>query len=150
MMPCPTTRTRQALLAGAWLTLALGCKGSPPEQVSVKGRVVLAEDVPVPRMVLRFFPQDEFNKQFTPEARPDQQGRFNMDCLKGRYKVVLTLVREIKMQYNAAKAPLLEDKTTGPIEEDGQAYAAYQNPQTTPWTIEIPEQGTENLVLNLK
>jgi hypothetical protein len=135
-------------LAGALaLCLAGGCGQQPAAPVAVAGRVVASDGKPFPRLVLSFHPQDESNRRNMPSAVPNPaDGKFSLTCLPGRYKVTLVIER-------GPAGGVSEPSSKGGLVQPGaappQQYLRYQTVADTPWSIDVPASGMDDLVLTL-
>jgi hypothetical protein len=145
--PMPALRLVVLLAAG---TLAAGCgKKTPPEQVTVKGKVVYPDGKPVTDLVLTFHPQEDVNKTSRPSDFLSKKGTFRFDCLPGRYKAT---VAPIPRQGHAPSGP---DTAPGPGPINTPKLPAgipqkYLSATESDWEIDVPVGGTRDLVLTLK
>ncbi len=137
--------------AAAWLAVALaafGCaKKPPPAPVPVRGRVEFAGGRPAARLVLNFHPRGEDNKgAAVTSAVVDEKGRFEGNCVPGRYKVTLAAVAA------APGDPAGRGGGAGPAPgapRRPHAHSQYERPEQTPWDVTVPEGGQSDLVLRL-
>jgi|SRR6516162_66736 len=126
--------------------LNTGCKDKPPEPVPVKGIVRYEDDKPVAEMILTFHPQDESNKNTRPEQVTNKEGKFSLMCVKGRYKI--TMVAPSKGQTGGyAGGP---GGGILPGFEFPDRIIIYKDAQKTPWLLDVPENGKEDVVLTVK
>jgi hypothetical protein len=122
-----------------------GCKDKSPEAASIKGKVQYADGKPVMEMVLTFHPLDETNKNTRPVLFTDKQGNFSGSGVKGRYKVTLAALPKGSVGGGAGgpSGGFTPGPETGP-------KTVYQDPQKTPWLVDVPETGKEDIVLTVK
>jgi hypothetical protein len=145
--PRPVLRLVVLLAAGA---LAAGCgKKAPPEQVTVKGKVVYPDGKPVTDLVLTFHPQEDVNKTSRPSDFLSKKGTFRFDCLPGRYKATLA---PIPRQGHAPTGP---DGTPGPGPVNTPKVPAgipqkYLFEKESPWEVDVPVDGKRDVELKLK
>ncbi len=133
--------------------LAAGCgKPTPPDPVEARGHVQYANRKPGTGLVLIFHPQDEANCRHTPTVETDaEDGTFSLSCLPGRYKVT---VAEPPQGPPPEGGPSVAPPSKTPVRAGKVpawvTSAGYKNPRETPWDIEVPASGTNDLVLVLK
>jgi hypothetical protein len=138
-----------SLLAGVGLLVALvGCSSKPLEPVPVSGKVEYQGGKPVGVVMLAFHPQDDSNKKTFPTTETDKDGKFSFTCLKGRYKVTIAAIPK---GHASADAP---DSGGLAVPKKGQPefgpLSAYQRLDKTPWEIDVPDTGKQNLVLTVR
>jgi hypothetical protein len=130
------------LTAGLLGVMLLGCKQRPPAAVAIKGKAQYEGGKPVAEMILTFHPLDESNKNTRPVQVTDKQGNFSLTCVKGRYKVTLAAV---------PKGPAGGGPSGGNVPgPDSDINNAYRDREKTPWLVDVPESGKENIVLTVK
>jgi hypothetical protein len=135
--------------------LLAGCgKKASPDPVEVKGRVDDTKKIGT-TFLLVFHPQDESNRRHRPTVETAARtGTFTLDCLPGRYKVTLAQPQGPAQEGGPATVPSdtrpPKPSISTPKLPDWVHRAGYTDPQKTPWEIEVPEGGTNELVLPLK
>ena len=130
---------------GPAIVLLTGCGKTPEVAYAVKGKVVNADGKPVTGLVITFYPQDEVNQKNVPSGYL-KDGTFNLDCLRGRYKVTIAPVpvRGGGMPGAAPKHPRHDTSW------DADTLSKYRAPATTPWEVTVPEGGQVDLVFTVK
>jgi hypothetical protein len=131
------------LLTGLLACAFLGCKEAPPVPVVIKGKAQYDDGKPVAEMILTFHPQDESNKNTRPVQVTDKEGKFSVSCVKGRYKVTLAPMPK----GTAGGGP--GGYVPGP-DYSSSINSLYRDQERTPWLIDVPETGKDNIVLTLK
>jgi hypothetical protein len=132
------------LIPGLLYFFLLGCKEASPVPVAVKGKAQYEGGKPVADMILTFHPQDESNKNTRPVQVTDKDGNFSLSCVKGRYKVTLAAVPK-----GTAGSGGPGGYVPGP-EYSSNINSLYRDPEKTPWLIDVPETGKDNILLTLK
>jgi hypothetical protein len=130
-------------LMGLCVVLA-GCRKPPPVPVPVKGRVQGPPGQSVNGLLLTFYPDDESNKKGRLLSKVlDEEGRFEGECLPGRYKVTLAPVPiHVGGDPAGAGAGKPGRGTPGPAKAEGLKHS---------WKdITIPPGGTDSLVLKVR
>jgi hypothetical protein len=75
-------------------------------------------------------------------SNPFKQGQtFTINCPRGKYKATLAVVTT---QANAGGSHTANPGRSGGIR------SVYQNPFTSPWTVDVPAEGKKGLVLNVE
>jgi hypothetical protein len=121
-----------------------GCAKKPAEPVHVKGSIT-CEGKPANGVLVTFWPEN--GRHRCASALADQAGKFSLECVSGVYKVTVT--------------PNLQDASAPGIEGGSSAAAPnlprpalaipghYSATSTTPLQVDVPEGGSNNLVLTL-
>ena len=136
---------RSAWCTAGFLGLVfLGCKEAPPVPVAIKGKAQYEGGKPVADMILTFHPQDESNKNTRPVQVTDKNGDFSLSCVKGRYKVTLAAIPK---GTTGSGGP--GGYVPGP-EYSSNINSIYRDPEKTPWLIDVPDAGKDNIVLTVK
>jgi hypothetical protein len=130
--------------------VATGCgKKKPPEKVTVEGKVVSADGKPVTGLLVKFHPQEDVNKTDNPADFLSKQGTFRFQCLPGRYKATLAPVAlhgHVPSGPGAVPGP-------GPVNTPklpAGIPSKYLSAPESPWEVDIPVGGTQDVVLTLK
>jgi hypothetical protein len=137
-----------AVLAGmACLLLPGGCasKATPLPVVSVKGKIV-CQGKAVPTVLVKFWPQHADVQKKPVETASGAMGEFVLSCPAGVYRVTVVNIPGI------TSAPGLEEKSGGAKPAGTPVVsvpARYGDRMSTPWTVEVPEGGKDNLVLTI-
>jgi hypothetical protein len=150
----PPVRFAVALLLFG-LILAVGCKKpDPPGPVSVKGKVVFADGKPVKAMVLTFHPADEATKLGRlPAAALGEGGTFSLECLPGHYKATLGAIP--KSSGSAATegpggVPTPPASAGVGMDMKTVMMSRHADPSLTPLVVDVPGNGTNDLILTVK
>jgi hypothetical protein len=147
--------TGTLLLLG--LVLAVGCKKpDPPKPVSVRGKVVFADSKPVKGMVLTFHPADEATKLGRiPTVALGEGGTFTLECLPGHYKATIGAIP--KSAGSAATEgpggvppPPASQPNAMMMDQKMQMMARHADASSTPLVVDVPGNGTDDLVLTVK
>jgi hypothetical protein len=134
---------RSLAVAVVLLSAVAGCgkkADEPPPKVPVKGRVLNASDQPMPFVLVHFHPQAA-NVPRPSSVATGKTGAFSLECPPGKYKVTLT-------------NPPIQSQGGGPIDGKAPGHSTtipgrYRELETTPLRPDIPEGGTNDLVLKV-
>jgi hypothetical protein len=122
--------------------------------VAVAGRVQFADHKPVSNRILIFHPRDDSNKAAAPPTGVVTDGRFQFSALPGRYKVTLRAIPAREGGNPGGGAPLAPPSPDKGPPGKGKAKSSpfflYEDPERSPWEIDVPEGGKEDLVLTVK
>lgn len=140
-------RWARCLLSAACLLTVLGCsKPDLPKPVQIAGTVKYANGKPVTGMVLTMHPQDDVNKGNLPIAvvnGPD--GRFEVSCLPGSYKVTMAPIPISAGSAGGVEAP--PSKAPDPGNDQAKALKSYRSPELSPWQITVLAAGNSEKAL---
>jgi hypothetical protein len=144
-------RMRSILKRGVGMLVLLSLPACGPKQtaapVSVKGKVQYASGKSVAKLVLIFHPLDDTRQGKIPSFVLDAEGRFADQVLPGRYKATLApLPRGSGPAGGAEAAPVQVPAASLRPNPLGR----YQDRQQSPWEIEIPSTGKEDLLLTVE
>jgi hypothetical protein len=135
---------RMRLLVGLLIVWTVaGCGKSPPAAVAVKGRVSRADGKPVTNMLVTFTPRDEQNRATRPTALLDSNGRYEVKCVPGKYKVNLA---PIPVQAGGGSPAGSGDGSVGKVPTRGDLKPIppkYRDAETSPWEVIVTPGQTE-------
>jgi hypothetical protein len=137
---------RKLLLVGLLTVGALaGCSKTSPAPVAVKGRVSRADGKPVANMLVTFTPREEQNRATRPTALLDANGRYEVTCLPGKYKVNLA---PIPVQAGGGNPAGGGDGNVGKTPTPGDLKPIppkYRDVETSPWEVVVAPGQTEEV-----
>ncbi len=131
-------RSASGILVFASLCLLLvGCRDKPLGLVPVQGKVFGYKNQPVEGAVVSFWPEDSKSTRIA-TARCQKDGSFKLECPKGSYKVTVTPSKGL----GKAAVPI-------PQQEDSAVPSSYRETGKTRLRVDVPDGGTDKLVLKL-
>lgn len=133
---------RALWLAAAVVVVTAGCKKAPPAEVPIKGQVKGPGGQALAGVLVRFHGQsDQAGARRAVSCPTGAGGAFEGKCLPGTYKVTL----------------LAMPKGGGPDSPDPKAAgvppgvpAVYASARDTPWEVEVPAGGKDDIRLEVK
>jgi hypothetical protein len=142
-------------LAGLILVLGLlasGCgRDSSADLVEVKGSVTYPSGKPVRSVVLTFHPQEEKNQRNRPSVVSGyKDGTFVCRCLPGRYKVTAALPIVANGDPQTASPETPAPPSSAFPGAPRSIPNEYQSIRGTPWVLEVPPEGKDNVSFVLK
>jgi hypothetical protein len=134
-------------LALAALTFPLsGCGSSQPlNPVPVKGKVMF-QGKPLANVLVQFNPEDI--KQRRAEAPTGPDGTFSLSCVPGKCRVTILPLGKPPPPPTIEKGKPQADLS--PSEVSADIPEKYKDPATTPFKLEVPEQGKEGIELTIE
>jgi hypothetical protein len=141
---------RLACPALAFLALAgllCGCTRNPPRApppVAVKGKILNQKKEPLALALVSFWPQQRTDPT-TPEhydGGTEKDGTFSLNCPPGEYKVTVT-----RLPTSATSGGLTATPGGSLLKDVPPQYAEARD---TPWTVNVPEGGTDSVLLTVK
>jgi hypothetical protein len=122
-----------------------GCGGRvEPQPVNVEGEVRFGDGQPVPEMLLLFHPQEAANRNDRPSPFIKGDGQFKISCLPGKYKITIMPIPGTKPGGSGTAQP--PDKTAL-TKELFPGDGIYRDVANTPWVVDVPKRGRNDLVL---
>jgi hypothetical protein len=125
--------------------LAAGCAQKQPDPVHVQGSIVY-NGKPAGGVLVTFWPED--SRRRSASALCDSAGKFTLECVYGPYKVT------VSPNLQDAGAPGLEGGAARAPRSLAQPSLAipqrFQSTSMTPLRVEVPEGGSDNLVVTLR
>jgi hypothetical protein len=134
-----THRTEFAILIGL-LTVIPGCGTKPTPavpMVNVAGRVLDASGKPIANMMLTFNPEDASNQGKRPMALVDANGKFQTQCIPGKYSVTLNVLPHASGHATDPNSVVAVDKGT-------------RGPGGFAWDVQIPNSPQDDMKLQVR
>ncbi len=137
---------RGTLTALALCFMLAGCHEAPPPQLeSVQGTLLDENDRPLANFGIVAHSLASGGMRTT---QADAQGKISLKCQKGKYKVTLTLPPKTPPPPDIIDNK--KDSKMNVFDAVEHPYPRYQNSESTPWTLEVPEGGLQGIVLKIK
>jgi hypothetical protein len=137
----------KALAGMACLLLLAGCgnKPKPPPLVTVKGKIV-CRGKPMPAVLIKFWPRQANAQRRPVDTVSGPQGEFSLSCPTGTYRVTVMNIPVSSAGPGLAQGP----GGVGSLERPAVIVPAiYGDRVDTPLTVEVPEGGTDQVVITV-